>query len=107
MNMFFAFTIVFATIMLWIAVRCKRNNRRLLGELKHLKASLVEAENEKIRLDEINKLQDATENIKVSIEEMHKGAKRISNTGGELSSISEKVGLNIKQIGSEIDLFKV
>ena len=45
--MFFAFTIVFATIMLWIAVRCKRNNRRLLGELKHLKASQVEAENEK------------------------------------------------------------
>lgn len=50
--MFFAFTIVFATIMLWIAVTCKRNNRRLLGELKHLKASLVEAENEKNLLEE-------------------------------------------------------
>lgn len=50
--MFFAFTIVFATIMLWIAVRCKRNNRRLLGELEHLKASLVEAENEKNLLEE-------------------------------------------------------
>ena len=52
MNIFFAFTIIFATIMLWIAVRCKRDNRRLLGELKHLKASLVEAENEKNLLEE-------------------------------------------------------
>lgn len=52
MNIFFAFTIIFATIMLWIAVRCKRDNRRLLGELKHLKASLVEAENEKKLLEE-------------------------------------------------------
>lgn len=51
MNVFLAFTMVFATIMLWIAVRCKRNNRRLLGELKHLKASLVEAENEKNLLE--------------------------------------------------------
>ena len=50
--MFFAFTMVFATIMLWIAVTCKRNNRRLLGELEHLKASLVEAENEKNLLEE-------------------------------------------------------
>ena len=50
--MFLAFTIIFATIMLWIAVRCKRNNRRLLGELEHLKASLVEAENEKNLLEE-------------------------------------------------------
>ena len=52
MNMFFAFTMVFATIMLWIAVTCKRNNHRMLGELKHLKASLVEAENEKNLLEE-------------------------------------------------------
>lgn len=50
--MFLAFTMVFATIMLWIAVRCKRDNRRLHGELKHLKASLVEAENEKNLLEE-------------------------------------------------------
>ena len=50
--MFLAFTIIFATVMLWIAVRCKRNNRRLLGELEHLKASLVEAENEKNLLEE-------------------------------------------------------
>lgn len=52
MNIFFAFTIIFAAIMLWIAVRCKRDNRRLLGELKCLKASLVEAENEKNLLEE-------------------------------------------------------
>ena len=60
MNMFLAFTIIFATIMLWIAVRCKRNNRRLLGELEHLKASLVEAENEKNLLEErVSHIADA------------------------------------------------
>ena len=60
MNMFLAFTMFFATIMLWIAVRCKRNNRRLLGELKHLKASLVEAENEKNLLEErVSHIADA------------------------------------------------
>jgi methyl-accepting chemotaxis protein len=58
-------------------------------------------------LAEVSKLQNATQNIKGSIGEMHKGAKRISDTGSELSDISEKVGQNIKQIGSEIDLFKV
>ena len=58
--MFLAFTMFFATIMLWIAVRCKRNNRRLLGELKHLKASLVEAENEKNLLEErVSHIADA------------------------------------------------
>ena len=58
--MFLAFTIIFATIMLWIAVRCKRNNRRLLGELEHLKASLVEAENEKNLLEErVSHIADA------------------------------------------------
>ena len=58
-------------------------------------------------LAEVSKLQNATQNIKGSIGEMHKGAKRISDTGEELSDISEKVGQNIRQIGSEIDLFKV
>ena len=41
MNMFLAFTIIFATIMLWIAVRCKRNNRRLRwSKLKTKRISL-------------------------------------------------------------------
>ena len=58
-------------------------------------------------LSEIQKLQDATETIKGSIEEMHTGAERINQTGAALSAISGQVADNIKQIGSEIDLFKV
>ena len=58
-------------------------------------------------LSEIQKLQDATENMKGSIEEMHVGAERINETGAALSTISGQVAENIKQIGTEIDLFKV
>ncbi len=58
-------------------------------------------------LSEIQKLQDATETMKGSIEEMHTGAEKINETGAALSTISGKVAENIKQIGSEIDLFKV
>lgn len=58
-------------------------------------------------LSEIQKLQDATETMKGSIEEMHTGAERINQTGAALSAISGQVADNIKQIGSEIDLFKV
>ena len=39
--------------------------------------------------------------------EMHVGADRINETGTTLSISSDKVANNIKQIGSEIDLFKI
>ena len=58
-------------------------------------------------LSEIQKLQNATETMKGSIEEMHTGAEKINETGAALYTISGKVAENIKQIGSEIDLFKV
>ncbi len=58
-------------------------------------------------LQEIEKLQNATDVIKQSIQEMHVGADRINATGAALSIISGRVADNIKQIGSEIDLFKV
>ena len=58
-------------------------------------------------LEEIQKLQVATDTMKGSIEEMHAGAARINETGSALSDISSKMADNIKQIGSEIDLFKV
>jgi len=58
-------------------------------------------------LSEIQKLQVAADTMRDSIQEMHVGAERINKTGSELSDISAKVGENIKQIGSEIDLFKV
>ncbi|MCR4627866.1 MAG: HAMP domain-containing protein [Treponema sp.] len=58
-------------------------------------------------LAEIHKLQSATDAIKDSVQEMHIGARRINETGAALSEISGKMAGNIKQIGSEIDLFKV
>ncbi|MCR5316959.1 MAG: HAMP domain-containing protein [Treponema sp.] len=58
-------------------------------------------------LSEIQKLQVAADTMRGSIQEMHVGAERINKTGSELSDISAKVAENIKQIGSEIDLFKV
>ena len=58
-------------------------------------------------LEEVKKLQNATDTMKDSIEEMHVGAERINQTGAALSDISGQVAENIKQIGYEIDLFKV
>ena len=58
-------------------------------------------------LSEVQKLQNATDTIKDSINEMHLGAQHINQTGAELFNISGKMADNIKQIGSEIDLFKV
>lgn len=70
-------------------------------------ASNEMTEGNKHILSEIQKLQVATDTMKDSIEEMHIGAERINQTGAALSEISGKVADNIKQIGSEIDLFKV
>ena len=70
-------------------------------------ASNEMTEGNKHILSEIQKLQDATDTMKYSIEEMHVGAERINQTGAALSTISGQVAENIKQIGSEIDLFKV
>ncbi len=58
-------------------------------------------------LEEMQKLQNATENMKGSIEEMQTGADRINATGAALSDISNKMAENIKQIGYEVDLFRV
>ena len=70
-------------------------------------ASNEMTEGNKHILAEIQKLQVSTDTMKASIEEMHVGAERINETGATLSSISGKVADSIKQIGSEIDLFKV
>ncbi|MCR4954574.1 MAG: methyl-accepting chemotaxis protein, partial [Treponema sp.] len=70
-------------------------------------ASAEMTEGNKHILAEINKLQTATDTIKDSIAEMHIGAIKINETGSALSQISGKMADNIKQIGTEIDLFKV
>ena len=57
--------------------------------------------------NEIEKLQRSTDSMKGSIEEMQIGIERMNATAAALSVISTTVGENIRQIGSEIDLFKV
>ena len=52
MYLIFAFTVIFAVFALVVAVKNKRNNRHLLGELERLRASRAEAENEKELLRE-------------------------------------------------------
>jgi len=52
MKLLFVFTVIFATVMLMVAIRNKRNCRHLFGELERMKASLAEAENEKQLLNE-------------------------------------------------------
>ena len=75
------------------------------AEVKTASAEMSEG-NRQI-LAEIQKLQMATDTIKDSIQEMQAGAEHINQTGAELYNISGKMADNIKQIGSEIDLFKV
>ena len=70
-------------------------------------ASAEMTEGNKHILSEIQKLQVSTDTMKGSIEEMHTGAERINETGASLSDISSKMADNIRQIGTEIDLFKV
>jgi methyl-accepting chemotaxis protein len=75
------------------------------AEVKTAAAEMTEG-NKQI-LSEVQKLQLATDTIKESIHEMHQGAEHINQTGADLFSISGKMADNIKQIGSEIDLFKI
>ena len=58
-------------------------------------------------LKEIDRLQTSTDSMKGSIDEMQIGIERMNATAAALSVISGTVAENIKQIGSEIDLFKV
>ena len=90
-------------------------SRQIIDALKSMNDSTSEVrsassemtEGNKHILSEIQKLQVATDTMKDSIQEMHTGAERINETGAALSTISGKVADNIRQIGSEIDLFKV
>jgi len=52
-------------------------------------------------------MNNSTSEVKTASAEMHTGAIKINETGSALSQISGKMAENIKQIGTEIDLFKV
>lgn len=70
-------------------------------------ASVEMASGNKTVLDEIKMLQDSTSVIKNSMGEMTAGARTINETGSQLHSISREVSDSIKEIGKQIDLFKV
>ncbi len=70
-------------------------------------ASNEMAEGNKHIMHEIEKLQMATDTMKGSIDEMHIGIERMNATGAALTVITGTVADNIKQIGTEIDLFKI
>ena len=52
-------------------------------------------------------LQNATLSMKEGMEEMNIGAKKINETGSNLSSISENMKSSITKIGDEVDQFQV
>ena len=58
-------------------------------------------------LNEVQNLQDATSEIKNGMNEMSIGAKDMNNTSAVLSGISSKVRDSVRQIGEQIDQFKV
>lgn len=70
-------------------------------------ASAEMAAGNKAILEEVKHLQESTAVIKDSMTEMTAGAKTINETGTQLHSISRRVTDTIKQIGDEVDLFKV
>lgn len=70
-------------------------------------ASVEMASGNKTILDEIKMLQDSTAVIKNSMSEMTAGARTINETGSQLHSISREVSDSIKEIGKQIDLFKI
>ncbi|MDD7013386.1 MAG: methyl-accepting chemotaxis protein [Treponema sp.] len=58
-------------------------------------------------LEEVRILQDATDTMKQSMDEMSIGARKINETGAALSEIAYQMNSSIKEIGSQIDEFKV
>jgi methyl-accepting chemotaxis protein len=75
------------------------------GEVKT--ASVEMSAGNKAILTEIKHLQDATLVMKESMSEMKIGAKKINETGTTLHEISGKMKDVIRQIGTQIDQFKV
>ena len=70
-------------------------------------ASLEMAEGNKAILDEIKNLQEATFSIKDGMGEMSSGARKINETGAALSELTNRMKTSIRQIGVQVDQFKV
>ena len=75
---------------------------------QEVRAASIEMSNgNKMILEEVQKLQSATTEMKGSMDEMSSGARKINETGAALANISGQVQDAIGKIGSQIDLFKV
>ena len=59
-----------------------------------------------IIMQEMQSLQNSTQNMQTGMDEMANGARKINSTGGSLEGISTDVQSAINKIGSQIDLFK-
>lgn len=70
-------------------------------------ASEEMAEGNKAILEEVKNLQEATFSMKNGMDEMSIGARKINETGAALSDMSSQMDSSIKEIGEQIDLFKV
>ncbi len=58
-------------------------------------------------MEEVGTLQEETNAMKVSMEEMNKSAGKISKTGMALSDISNLMKNSIGEIGNQVDQFTV
>ena len=70
-------------------------------------ASQEMAEGSQAILKEVQALQDATLSMKQGMDEMTIGATKINETGASLGEISGQMEESIRDIGGQVDQFKV
>jgi len=61
----------------------------------------------KVVLDEITKLKDIAETIEASMSEMQTGAESIMKSSMNLNEVANSLNDSIKEVGEQVDLFKV
>ena len=93
----------------------EQGSKQISSALNHMNDSTAEVSNastemaqgNKAILAEIQMLQDATLSMKQGMDEMSTGARRINETGTDLSNLSDNMDKTISRIGEQIDQFKV
>jgi len=90
-------------------------SQKITGSLQQMTKSTAVVRNSskemmtgsRLILDEVKKLQDATDTIKVGMGDMAEDARKIGTTGDSLVKISDRIKQSIKYIGREIDQFTI
>ncbi|MBQ0168126.1 MAG: methyl-accepting chemotaxis protein [Treponema sp.] len=70
-------------------------------------ASREMSEGNKAILEEVRKLQDATIQMQTSMSEMSAGAGKINDTGKALNDIANDMDQSIRNIGTQVDMFRI